>query len=210
MAKACCDCGCAVEGMSWRCPPCKKARARANISAYRAAHPDVVLETARRNYHKDRGATLAKRAAYRAENRAKINEQAAKYRATRKEELAERQRQRRAEKPEETKRLNAQRYSRNPEANKSGNFRRRCRRDSGKLSKGLTAKLFEQQKGLCACCGAPLGQGYHLDHIMPLALGGTNTDDNMQLLTARCNLQKNAMHPDDFMRTRRALHGQSR
>ena len=42
----------------------------------------------------------------------------------------------------------------------------------------------------------------HLDHIMPLALGGSNTDDNIQLLRARCNLQKRAKHPVDFMRER--------
>ena len=34
---------------------------------------------------------------------------------------------------------------------------------------------------------------------MPLALGGLNEDSNMQLLTARCNLQKSAAHPDEYM-----------
>jgi 5-methylcytosine-specific restriction endonuclease McrA len=41
-----------------------------------------------------------------------------------------------------------------------------------------------------------------MDHIIPLALGGTNTDDNIQLLRAKCNKQKGAKHPIDFMQQR--------
>src|SRR5574340_787097 len=71
-----------------------------------------------------------------------------------------------------------------------------------KLSSDISSKLFKLQKGKCACCGKRLGDDYHLDHIMPLALGGTNTDDNIQLLRAECNLQKHAKHPVEFMRQR--------
>lgn len=41
-----------------------------------------------------------------------------------------------------------------------------------------------------------------MDHIMPLALGGTNTDDNIQLLCPTCNRSKHAKHPVDFMQQR--------
>jgi len=34
---------------------------------------------------------------------------------------------------------------------------------------------------------------------MPLALGGANADDNIQLLRSTCNQQKHAKHPVDFM-----------
>jgi 5-methylcytosine-specific restriction endonuclease McrA len=47
-----------------------------------------------------------------------------------------------------------------------------------------------------------LGDNYHLDHIVPLAIGGTNTDDNIQLLRQKCNQQKSAKHPIDFMQSR--------
>lgn len=82
------------------------------------------------------------------------------------------------------------------------NRRARVKNAFGKLSVGLSAKLFALQRGKCACCGLPLGKDYHLDHIMPLALGGHNTDDNVQLLRKRCNLQKNKKHPVDFMQSR--------
>lgn len=75
-------------------------------------------------------------------------------------------------------------------------------RAQGKLSPGIVQKLFRLQRGLCPCCSKPLGDDYHLDHKMPIALGGWNTDDNMQLLRAVCNMQKHAKHPVDFMQSR--------
>lgn len=82
------------------------------------------------------------------------------------------------------------------------NRRSRKMASGGVLSSGLADKLFALQKGQCACCGQPLGNDYHLDHIMPLALGGPNTDKNMQLLRAKCNQKKGSKHPIDFMQSR--------
>lgn len=93
----------------------------------------------------------------------------------------------------------------NPEARRINEHNRRAREraNGGKLSKGIADKLFRLQRGKCACgCKQPLGDDYHMDHRMPLALGGTNTDDNMQLLRSTCNLQKHSKHPVDFMQER--------
>lgn len=84
---------------------------------------------------------------------------------------------------------------------------RRARKigNGGVLSKGLFNKLFLLQKGLCIVCRAKLSDTKPrspMDHIMPLALGGPNTDANIQLLCSICNNQKNAKHPIDFMQSR--------
>ena len=84
----------------------------------------------------------------------------------------------------------------------SQNRRSRKTNNGGTLSLDLTVKLFKLQRGKCACCGLPLGDNYHLDHIMPLYLGGPNIDNNMQLLRKHCNLKKHAKHPVDFMQER--------
>lgn len=78
---------------------------------------------------------------------------------------------------------------------------RRARKvfNGGVLSAGLSKKLLALQKGKCACCAKPLNNKYHLDHILPLFLGGENTDANMQLLLPACNLKKHIKHPIDFM-----------
>jgi 5-methylcytosine-specific restriction endonuclease McrA len=91
-----------------------------------------------------------------------------------------------------------------PEYNRlcAHNRRARLALTGGKLSKGLSAKLFKLQRGLCPCCQQPLGEDFHLDHIMPLALGGMNIDSNIQLLRKRCNHQKSAKHPIEFMQLR--------
>ena len=92
----------------------------------------------------------------------------------------------------------------NPDAHKihGQNRRKRAKESGGKLSRDLVQKLFEMQRGLCACCGRPLENDFQLDHIMPLYLGGQHADANMQLLRKRCNAQKNRKHPVDFMRER--------
>lgn len=96
----------------------------------------------------------------------------------------------------------------NPEKRKlicrQSNQNRRAKKKAGggRLSAGIVERLKVLQQGKCACCGKPLENNFHLDHIMPLALGGKNEDGNVQLLTSTCNQQKHAKHPVDFMQER--------
>lgn len=60
--------------------------------------------------------------------------------------------------------------------------------------------IFRAQKGRCAYCRVQLGKNYHIDHIMPLARGGSNYPNNIQLLCPRCNTAKHANHPADYAR----------
>jgi 5-methylcytosine-specific restriction endonuclease McrA len=76
---------------------------------------------------------------------------------------------------------------------------RRARLSSGKLSPNIEALLLKHQHGTCTVCRTLLTKDMHLDHIMPLALGGANTDDNVQLLCRGCNQRKHAKHPIKFM-----------
>jgi 5-methylcytosine-specific restriction endonuclease McrA len=80
------------------------------------------------------------------------------------------------------------------------NRRARVAQAGGELSPDLFDKLFALQKGRCACCGERLTRAAHLDHIVPIARGGRNEDANMQLLTQKCNNQKHAKDPIEFMR----------
>lgn len=63
-------------------------------------------------------------------------------------------------------------------------------------------QLIVLQKGKCACCKESIKSNYHVDHIIPLALSGTNDKLNIQLLCPNCNLSKGARHPIDFMQKR--------
>lgn len=92
----------------------------------------------------------------------------------------------------------------NAERVRAHNAERRAikRATGGKLSPDIVQRLYRLQQGKCPCCGKPLGKDFHLDHVVPLIEGGTHTDDNVQLLRAKCNLQKNRKHPIDFMQSR--------
>lgn len=105
---------------------------------------------------------------------------------------------------EKVRAKNKAHMQKNPDLYRIYRQNRRSRKlaSGGALSAGLAGKLLRLQKGKCACCGQPLGNKYHLDHIMPLALGGANTDGNMQLLRAKCNQKKGSKHPIVFMQSR--------
>lgn len=57
-------------------------------------------------------------------------------------------------------------------------------------------QLWFLQKGKCTWCLKALsGESPHVDHRMPIALGGSNDKSNLQLLHASCNKSKAAHHP---------------
>lgn len=61
-------------------------------------------------------------------------------------------------------------------------------------------RILKMQRHKCAWCGICIRSEYHVDHIMPLALGGSNWPSNLQCLCPTCNLSKRAKDPIDFAR----------
>ena len=156
-------------------------------------------------------------AKYRAENKAKVKESAEKWREANYEKKKASDTRYRAENAEKVKKsheayrlANPTKFNANKAAwNKANQDKRRiiehnyrARKSGGKLSAGLASKLFRLQKGRCPCCGLLLGKNFHLDHIVPLALGGPNIDSNIQLLRSTCNTNKHAKDPVIFMQQR--------
>lgn len=143
-------------------------------------------------------------ATYHALNKEKVNAKSAAWHAAHTDKAHARNAEWRAANYQQANARTAKWRAENPEKVRIHSHNRRARVNAaGKLSHGLAARLYELQRGTCACgCGQALGDTYHLDHIIPLALGGTNTDENIQLLRASCNRQKSAKHPVAFMQQR--------
>lgn len=101
------------------------------------------------------------------------------------------------------KELSAKYRKNNPEKIRIHNRNSKSRKKNapGKMSKDIVSRLMVLQKGKCTACNKKLNNDYHLDHIIPLALGGTNFDSNIQLLHSICNKRKQAKHPVDFMQS---------
>lgn len=199
-ARPCDKCGTIERYKNRNCKACTKIRmaayraanpgkAQADMAVWRAANPDRVKSIKSTWHDANLEKVKAIKSAWAAANPNKVTiSNAAWYAAN-------------------TDKVNAYQAGwrkANPETVKIYSHNRRAReRDAGgTLSKGLSAKLFKLQQGKCPCCAQLLGDDYHLDHIMPLVLGGTNMDSNIQLLRAKCNLQKNAKEPIQFMRQR--------
>ena len=78
------------------------------------------------------------------------------------------------------------------------------------ISRTKWAILFSEQGGCCAGCFKPLDDDVHVDHVQPLARGGSDVFENLQLLHARCNLTKGDTTPAAwFARQRRWLMAQT-
>jgi 5-methylcytosine-specific restriction endonuclease McrA len=65
--------------------------------------------------------------------------------------------------------------------------------------------IGRRQKWRCAWCGVGCKSAYHVDHVIPLARGGSNWPANLCIACPPCNLRKKAAHPDTFARTMGAL-----
>lgn len=84
-------------------------------------------------------------------------------------------------------------------ANRSANRRARKRDAEGSHTAEEVKRLLARQKYLCVACRKSIDAGYHRDHIIPLAKGGSNFIRNIQLLCPTCNRKKSTKHPIKFM-----------
>ena len=87
----------------------------------------------------------------------------------------------------------------NPDVRKAIHHKRRSRKmgADGWFTSRDIASIRVKQRGRCALCRVPLRK-QHIDHVIPLARGGTNYPKNIQLLCPTCNVRKSAKDPIVF------------
>lgn len=78
----------------------------------------------------------------------------------------------------------------------------RNRRSMQRMAQGThtaddVQNLLSLQRNRCAHCSNKL-TSCHVDHITPLALGGSNWPSNLQILCPTCNMQKHAKDPIEW------------
>jgi len=101
----------------------------------------------------------------------------------------------------EQMRANQQVYSNTPTARLNAQVSHRNRRAREKDAQGRYTSeqikdQYKRQKGKCYYCSHKVKLGeYHIEHIIPLARGGTNAIDNIVLACPRCNLSKGNKYP---------------
>lgn len=63
------------------------------------------------------------------------------------------------------------------------------------VSKSFEKIRYEQQQGACFWCQLPLASDYQVDHVIPVAKGGTHGETNSVLSHSTCNRQKSDALP---------------
>lgn len=172
-----------------------------------AEHGERLRAEIRQDYKENPGKYSAYNKRYRTVHKSSLSVAKSAYYEQNKELIAEYQRKYRDENREI---LSARLVEyRNAEREKvrawNRNRKARARNAEGHHSAEDVIEILMSQNEKCNSCGIDLADGYHVDHIMPLILGGTNWPSNLQVLCPTCNTSKGGLHPDDWEKKRRKL-----
>lgn len=185
----------------------KRARSNERVKQWRIDNPDRWKEIAAKTQAKP--ANKARKKAYdtkwAAANPDRIKATMDKWREANRDVARTATRKWRAENPGVARAAVDRWIANNPEHVKALKANRRTREleAEGEFTAADIKTLVKRQRGRCAYhdhCGHSIKTGYHVDHIIPLARGGTNWPRNLQLTCANCNNRKHAKHPIDFAR----------
>lgn len=188
-----------ADRLNYRCKACQSSYARHRNQfnkEQRAAYGKIYRE-------KNKEQIAEKNKRYYAENRDKHRALVHRWYKEHADLVCERTAIWKQNNPDKVKEIHKKYRQANPEKQKAKAHLRRSRKINapGKFTKDQIKQLYDLQKGQCICCKAKLDK-YHIDHIVPLAKGGTNDIHNIQLLCPTCNVRKGAKDPIEFMQER--------
>lgn len=180
------------SGRASQCKPCRMEYHYANREAllakkkeYTAQNLVEIRAKQRAMYQADPTKFKNKTAAYRNANPEKVQA----YNLATREASARKAAKYRAENPNQVRADKAARRARILQA-------------EGSYSAMDISTLMRLQRQKCAVCHCDISANYHIDHIKPLARGGSNYKSNLQLLCPPCNQVKSAKDPVKFMQSR--------
>lgn len=169
---------------------------REKVKRYQARNPERAKEQARRTQEKYREKYNKRSREYYHKNKERIS--------AREKEARIKDADRRLAKAKAWRDANKERIRGYKSRSIGGAKRRAAKRGAeGTYSYQDVVNLFTRQRGKCATCKKKISKNpgnskYHVDHVTPLKLGGSNYPSNLQLLCRRCNCSKGAKSPEQW------------
>lgn len=169
---------------------------------YRVNNPD----NGKKYYADNRVAILESQKTYRVNNPALVKLRIKKWHDKNIDRMKEYNKKWVKENLEKVKAIQRNYRLKNPDNSRVANHRRRAlilKCGGVFTSKDIQILLLDQQGECVYCKKTLLVKGkveYHIDHYLPLFLGGSNDPANLQLLCPNCNLSKSAKHPEEYER----------
>lgn len=162
-----------------------------------AQNPDIFRERTRTWYHNNPETARLSTRRYSIKNPERVARAQSEWRERNKDRVRAREKEYRDANFDHRRELIYKWRSNNKEACRAhaANRRARIRLCLGSHTQDDITNLLFRQKGKCMNCKKSIKKKYHVDHITPLALGGSNGPDNLQLLCPPCNLSKGACDP---------------
>lgn len=210
------------DGLSFYCKECYKARRKQE----RETKGDAINAKRRGRYHQNPEPYRAQKRNHRHDNIEAYRERDREYAATHREEARIRARRHYRDNIEAKREYARQYYRENsekalaqqaiytkqwrrdhPEAHRAQLAKRRARINASErhyTADDITQQRLAQtdKRGYMRCwwCGKPIEGEYHIDHIIPLARGGSNAPENICLAHPKCNQSKGTKTPQDLGR----------
>lgn len=183
------------DGLDAYCKVCQRERDRHR----REENPEKARERDRRYRQKNLEKRLKSNRRYHQENLESERERKRRYYQENAEKVRETKRRWRQENPEKAREVSRRYYQENLQKVRERNHRRRARVLAAVFSvpDNIEAILWDAQNGQCMYCGCDLTGGYHVDHIIPVALANLlgdkhpgHTPTNLALACPHCNRSK--------------------
>lgn len=78
----------------------------------------------------------------------------------------------------------------------------------GRFDESDVVRMLAEQNNTCVACPTNIATCYCVDHVIPLARGGTHWPSNLQLLCGPCNRSKGTKTMAEWIAWKASLHPQ--
>lgn len=205
----CMECGKVVgEGRRKKlCETCRPVVGKRRVESWVSENSEAVRARKREHYLKDPEKVKERAKAWRAENAELVKLRAKEYRENNSERYKGYSIKWARKNAKRSALYNKRHREENPDLYREAVRRRRAKKRNAptfQVSQRDIHRLLVRHSWCCAYCGKSLAEGYHIDHVVPLSRGGSNSIGNYLPACPTCNDSKGSKFLYEWLRWKRA------